>query len=289
MNPWLVSNIQDFAYLNCPECLFKSKEEVSFQDHALKNHPKSFAFFNNTTDVILTEQDVAIQNIIITETHDTMDSFHNSLNDGKSELVKLETVGDNKDQNIEFYVKVLDENTQPMPASILHQDHPRSGAKIRMGEFQGSRKKTQQSVQALIDVLDELSDDRYKCIVCDDHFRTAAEMKEHCHDKHFDADGKITCPHCPYRYPLIRKLNDHIRQKHVEKPKKPCPLCGKLFISSALSRHKSVVHADKSVKKFKCDLCDFTTYHQRYIYDHKKNKHNLAPTRDNTGKLNKIF
>ena len=44
-NPWLVESIQDFYFLKCPECDYDTKEEYSFQDHAVENHPLSFAFF----------------------------------------------------------------------------------------------------------------------------------------------------------------------------------------------------------------------------------------------------
>ena len=65
-NPWLAENIQDFSFLNCPECNFKSKEENPFQDHAVKNHPLSSVFFckifqkedeksNNSEDSVLKE------------------------------------------------------------------------------------------------------------------------------------------------------------------------------------------------------------------------------------------
>ena len=50
-NPWLVDNIQAFSYLNCPECDFKVKEEILFQYHALKNHPKSTAFFGSDSKI----------------------------------------------------------------------------------------------------------------------------------------------------------------------------------------------------------------------------------------------
>ena len=44
-NPWLVESIQDFYFLKCPECEYDTKEEYSFQDHAVENHPLSFVFF----------------------------------------------------------------------------------------------------------------------------------------------------------------------------------------------------------------------------------------------------
>ena len=44
-NPWAVTCIDSFNFLCCPECVYRSKEESSFQSHAIQNHPKSEAFF----------------------------------------------------------------------------------------------------------------------------------------------------------------------------------------------------------------------------------------------------
>lgn len=45
-NPWNVTNIKEFSFLNCPECNFKTKQEDFFQDHAIQNHPMSHVLFN---------------------------------------------------------------------------------------------------------------------------------------------------------------------------------------------------------------------------------------------------
>ena len=55
-NPWLVDNIKEFFFLNCPECTFKVKEEILFQYHALKNHPKSTALFGNDSMIEFVEE-----------------------------------------------------------------------------------------------------------------------------------------------------------------------------------------------------------------------------------------
>ena len=47
LNPWEVHSIDDFNYFCCPECVFRSKEDISFQAHALQNHELSKTFFNN--------------------------------------------------------------------------------------------------------------------------------------------------------------------------------------------------------------------------------------------------
>ena len=44
-NPWKVESIKAFYYLKCPECKFDTKEESSFQDHAIENHPMSYELF----------------------------------------------------------------------------------------------------------------------------------------------------------------------------------------------------------------------------------------------------
>ncbi len=47
INPWEVHCIKDFLFLNCPECSFKTTGKDLFQDHAVKNHPLSDAFYEN--------------------------------------------------------------------------------------------------------------------------------------------------------------------------------------------------------------------------------------------------
>ena len=42
-NPWLVEDLDDFYFLCCPECTYKSKDDEAFIDHAVGNHPKSKA------------------------------------------------------------------------------------------------------------------------------------------------------------------------------------------------------------------------------------------------------
>ena len=44
-NPWQVDSIQVFSCLKCPECVFDTKEENDFKNHALENHPLAFVLF----------------------------------------------------------------------------------------------------------------------------------------------------------------------------------------------------------------------------------------------------
>ena len=55
-NPWSVNNINDFWFLSCPECSFKTKEQGKFQIHAIENHPRSCQLFSGNTENNLTEK-----------------------------------------------------------------------------------------------------------------------------------------------------------------------------------------------------------------------------------------
>ena len=53
INPWQVSSLEAFSYLCCPECVFRSKEEIIFQDHAVHMHPQSMTFFGENSNRIV--------------------------------------------------------------------------------------------------------------------------------------------------------------------------------------------------------------------------------------------
>ena len=58
-NPWHVESILAFYFLKCPECNFDTKEEKSFQNHAITNHPLSSVFFgenNLEKKIVILEQ-----------------------------------------------------------------------------------------------------------------------------------------------------------------------------------------------------------------------------------------
>ena len=55
-NPWVATSWEEFTYVCCPECVFKSHEKTSFYAHAIQNHPKSEAFFESEFKNHLFEQ-----------------------------------------------------------------------------------------------------------------------------------------------------------------------------------------------------------------------------------------
>ena len=60
-NPWQVDSLEEFAYLKCPECIFNTKKEDIFQDHAVKNHPLSHVLFGTTNSIKFEESEENLQ------------------------------------------------------------------------------------------------------------------------------------------------------------------------------------------------------------------------------------
>ena len=264
MNPWKVDSIQEFAFLNCPECVFKSKEENLFQDHAISNHPDSSVLFNQVTEIILTDDVSSFENIIVTD-FTTQEpppmQLQTIIEDSNVNIVDADNT------NLEFFIKVLDEDSKPK----IKVENSSDQEPIVYGDFHGAKRK-KRSVQALINVLDELSDDKYHCAHCGLSFTTRTNMVKHCKAEHSDPDGNILCKYCDKAFSGIRALNTHVRSRHSQRK---CQICDKVLSFNAYRNHVRAVHGDKSEKKFKCDLCDFTTHTKKYICDHKFREHSV--------------
>ena len=92
-NPWLVKNIDDFNYLCCPECAYKSKDEISFESHAVENHPKSSALFDKTESTEEIKKKPIILSVLKT-----------NVPKDKTTVIDIATVQE--------YSQILDENEQ---------------------------------------------------------------------------------------------------------------------------------------------------------------------------------
>ena len=60
-NPWQVDSIQEFSCFKCPQCTFYCKDENFFQNHAMADHPLSFALFGKFEEDECNENSLEIQ------------------------------------------------------------------------------------------------------------------------------------------------------------------------------------------------------------------------------------
>ena len=79
-NPWLVESIHDFSSFQCPECIFTSKEEPVFKNHAIENHPLSIEFFGGKYEEECYEDDPIKDELAIKEESEIY--FDNEYIDG---------------------------------------------------------------------------------------------------------------------------------------------------------------------------------------------------------------
>ena len=98
-NPWQVDSIHAFYFLKCPECIFNTNEEFTFQEHAIENHPLSFVLFQ--TDLIEYEVE---QNI---DSKDKLE-FKEELFQTKQELSPSNENFDNCEDQIDFKHEFID-------------------------------------------------------------------------------------------------------------------------------------------------------------------------------------
>ena len=91
-NPWLVDSIHSFSVFKCPECIFDSKEEDNFQDHAIQNHPLSFVFFGREEKIEVLENSLEVEdNESSFEMEYNENSFEVKYNEDPFEDTKMKT------------------------------------------------------------------------------------------------------------------------------------------------------------------------------------------------------
>ncbi|XP_053722606.1 zinc finger protein 37-like [Synchiropus splendidus] len=92
------------------------------------------------------------------------------------------------------------------------------------------------------------------CAVCGKAFSMRSNLLRHLHFIHSESrnERKHSCSLCDKSFKEKGALVMHQRQKHYKELFRfPCPVCGKMFSSSSISRHK-LIHTGE--KPFKCPV-----------------------------------
>ena len=282
-NPWQVDSVQDFLYINCPECSFKTKEEGFFQDHAVASHPMCFPLFGRT-DIVIEEVTVEDQKpeyyievkaeeapselelasaiASLEETReDNIEIFDDASTHSIVESDAKIVVQSNDSNSPKTQIRAKSDKALENMLNDLDDDTPRKIAKAKIV------KKEKASFAQL---LDGLEDKTYKCYYCNKEFSRWKFLDLH-YKKHLDKNGHFPCQHCSKMYPSYKQIKSHILNTHTPAF---CKDCDKSFFNhTSYQRHRNTVHVNQSIKKFKCDLCTFESHHIRYVQMHKQNVH----------------
>ena len=277
INPWVVDNIQAFYFLKCPECNFMNKEESTFQDHAVENHPLSSAFYG--------ELDKTIEKIGIFDDCNEENEFNNALNTVKEEL--LETRNDHE----------IDEQIFPIENEIkLDIDHNITHSETvnqifpERHEFQESE-ESQMSETSQITRVSQMQEQTTTIPLLTHEYAAAQiahaiparESRELSNEapwiNNFDyldfsqqmgpqpsssnlispsivnnRKKKYKCSYCDRGFTRRDNMKKHIAAVHEGQKPFKCSICEASFTQSHhLKTHTKTVHEGQ---KFKCSICD---------------------------------
>ena len=259
-NPWLVESVADLTYICCPECVYRTKEESTFQAHAIQNHPQSFVLFNKVEGA--SNQQNAIEpapgpcNVEIKEEPTEHEQAMSDFMDFIQEEAEVDHDDDNsKDEDFDPLEGEEEQDVKDVP---LYQEK--------------TEKKT------------------YPCPYCRIEFKKQGTMKTHMETEHADDAGnlpEVKCDECDKIFPNVRKLKRH--QNGVHSIKITCKICGKTFNKNGYREHMKVAHVDKDIKEHKCDQCDFSSHAGKYLKAHKLKCHNKEEQRHQCGKCGEKF
>ena len=247
-NPWQVNSIQAFSCLKCPECVFDTKEENNFKNHALDNHPLSFVLFGKNevdTDALI----------------DTDDK-----------------ISDNCDANITLGGETLSLEVQNNP-KIVEDESSNNDADYSDKHFDDvsvvkSEPIEDIVVEPLIEYTDEEIDEvsSINCNQCDFvcEFKTSLNrhtMTFHGNRKYFDSEFK--CKICGNGYKSNEGLATHFSYEHEKSPLK-CDLCSFTCSSTfGLKNHNSEAHEGKrKTHTYQCHMCQYSSNYKESLKAH---------------------
>ena len=229
-NPWLVESIHDFYFLKCPECDFDSKEENTFQDHAVENHPLSFVFFiKSEPETIENIPDVSI----LLEDTETIKPEYN-------------------DTELGYYNEPIENE----PVSIKDEKYviPKDQVNIMVKNFHKRQKSKHKKVKGNAEPKSKCRPKKklLSCKICDSPFDTKPDLDLHLKTAH---EGKShLCSDCGKSYKNKQGLNSHIILVHEKRKPLKCEICGQGFVMKNLLKiHIENVHEGK--KPNICEIC----------------------------------
>ena len=254
MNPWSVESIAAFNFFCCPECVYRSKEENSFQTHAIQFHPKSLTLFTGSSEILVNEVKEEVED---TEDKGNENDFHDHFDyseeeDKENEEIKqvinkdLEAEADNlNDLDIGFDHEGIENDDD-----ILEDDCDFKDTSIQ--------KEPQEKK-------------RYNCLACDKEFPKKSLLMKHMDTAH----DNYKCNECGKEFTNHKHLYKH-KYLHYQVQ---CEICQKTVSRAVLNRHMKTVHVGKESRLFACDQCPYTAHAKRYLNEHIKLFHD--PSKSN--------
>ena len=269
LNPWHVENLQAFSYFCCPECVYRSKEDISFQDHALQNHPQSFAFFHtnfgSSHDI---NEDVEEEDAKDHKAEQDIKEYKNDDEDDKDLEIKKEPNEDLDSDKIshkngrikteeDLYFEDngrgdidLDDDYEDFKDEVDELDEDDSYEPKKR-----KPRKQRQTSPKKVKKEDRVFKEEF-CEICYVEFPSLQMKDDHMKD-HLNSKGLYFCDKCEELAPDYAGMVAHKSAKHKKKKAKTlhqCTTCQKVFPKYAwLKKHVESVHEKRKVN---CPQCN---------------------------------
>ena len=192
-NPWQVKSIQDFSFLKCPECIFDTKTEDIFRNHATENHPLSLVLFQEP----LKDNPIIVKNEIL-------DLIKNE--EGSYDPLTIEGHEDNisEDQKPALTEKFKDGNSS---GKDVHE-----GEKPYKCEFCDYASAQKGNVKKHINEVHEKGES-FQCESCSSKFYRKRQFKIHMRTVH---EGKrdYNCTLCSSAFKHNKDRRKHFKSVH---------------------------------------------------------------------------
>jgi hypothetical protein len=206
MNPWKVQSIQDFNYFCCPECVYRSKQEIPFQEHALQNHEESKTFFHNVSD---------LSNLVKQEIFDDDHYYDQFSYVEPNDHFNNETISDPSETENDITLKKV--KTELLPSDLELKNYYEKISEIddRKSEFSVDSIENEQAFQHLKqkrNIIKEENQRKFQCKYCIHFYSVETSLKKHVTKCHSD---------------IIH--DDEICTEEVETKIHSCPKCNENF------------------------------------------------------------
>ena len=290
-NPWQVESIQEFLVLKCPECAFDSKEENTFQDHAINNHPLSFILFGNPIkeecfeDPIIIEEhkleseedwDYTNESDILFMPSITVERSSNKLGgsenysnevqvepeESEEHILKEENINGNfvnENEDFDDIFTSSGEHPESMKncdkTTLLENSKSNCEEEFRRKEKFSAIKSDENTEIQLQKIEKELNKDDHE------------GGHQNCENGKRYQDFRFQCSLCNKSYFYKQSLKKHNNSVHEGKKPYQCTICGTSFgAKKNLDNHNIQVHQKREL--YQCSLCD-----KSYPYSHSLKIH----------------
>ena len=280
-NPWLVESIQDFSCLKCPECVFFTKEENDFENHAVANHPLSSELFDETMssseiksadeeEVPGDVNDVKVHNLkkepayLDTSERDPFDFSNTNIRQHGTHFMSALVGHDSSDNDYSFHPRNKAKKLKIEPSTNIRQHgthvesvHYKKDGKIHACSLCDFQENDTSKFNNHLKIHKH-----YQCVDCENKFHGAnSKTIFNMHLEHLEktesqkpCDGKyiMHCDLCSSRFEDENVFKSHVSSEHEVMPEiYYCSLCN--------YQTQSFAYWNKHVKTvYECDNCGDT-------------------------------